>query len=449
MVVSVKADEIQEAINRTEKSMVSVEVKVPYALEAWRLFALTESDSGDRCFFKNETMSFFGYKPLRKYKNDSESKQTIFKEWETLKHDIALIHPESEKHHLKLCGGFQFSNHKSEEWQQYGFNHFLLPGVLVTIENDVSYITVTESRDDFSIEKMNTLVAWLTEADVVLPEHIAQPISMEDIHKSSWRALVKEAIDTIDETKKVVLARRRLIKFDRPIHLAQVVRTALQNEKSSYLFVLESEDATFLSQTPEQLMRVDDDHLSTKAVAGTIKRTHDETLNQHHLDAFLNDDKNLREHHFVVRSILDDIQNYAVDIDYSEQPKIMTNDHLYHLFTKIQGTLKENRYIGLLDTLHPTPALGGFPKREAMDFIETKEFGTRGLYGAPVGYVDIYDDCEFIVAIRSMLMHGSEATLFAGCGIVKSSDPDMEIEETAVKFKPMMSALGVEENDKS
>ncbi|MDU5999423.1 MAG: chorismate-binding protein, partial [Staphylococcus aureus] len=72
-----------------------------------------------------------------------------------------------------------------------------------------------------------------------------------------------------------------------------------------------------------------------------------------------------------------------------------------------------------------------------------------GLYGAPVGYIDIYDDCEFIVAIRSMLIKKAQATLFAGCGIVKDSDPDSELAETNLKFTPMMNALGVDMNGKS
>lgn len=69
--------------------------------------------------------------------------------------------------------------------------------------------------------------------------------------------------------------------------------------------------------------------------------------------------------------------------------------------------------------MHPTPPLGGYPKNEALKFIEENEFGTRGLYGAPVGYIDMNDDCEFIVAIRSMLIKQNQTTLFAGCGIVK------------------------------
>ncbi|RIN20501.1 isochorismate synthase, partial [Staphylococcus warneri] len=180
---------------------------------------------------------------------------------------------------------------------------------------------------------------------------------------------------------------------------------------------------------------------------GTIKRSQNEQEDEENLQAFLNDKKNLNEHQIVVESILNDIQPYVEDVYYNETPNILKNDHLYHLFTKIQGNLKEQSYIGLIDRMHPTPALGGYPKDEALEFIEQKEFGTRGLYGSPVGYIDVYDDCEFIVAIRSMLIKGDQATLFAGCGIVKDSDPDSEIAETAVKFSPMMNALGVDKHE--
>lgn len=215
------------------------------------------------------------------------------------------------------------------------------------------------------------------------------------------------------------------------------------------MFLLESNQSIFFSQTPEQLIKVQDGVLSTKAVAGTIKRSHNEVEDEANIKAFLKDKKNLGEHQFVVESILNDIKPFVQDVEYNETPNILKNDHLYHLYTEIKGHLNDKSYIGLIDCLHPTPALGGYPKDEALEFIENKEFGTRGLYGSPVGYIDVYDDCEFIVAIRSMLIKGDQATLFAGCGIVKNSDPDSEVAETAVKFSPMMNALGVDNYDKS
>ncbi|MFW0760257.1 isochorismate synthase [Staphylococcus cohnii] len=447
MTLDVKESEIVEAVYESNQTWVSVEAKLDYELEPTLLFHLTEDCAGDRFYFKkndNET-SFFGYHAITRFKNDFENKQSIFREWEKYKNDIELIHPNSEKHHLKICGGFQFSTHKSgDEWREFGINHFVLPEVLVTMEEGQSFITYTVEADKFEMDAFLAIIDKLTQKDVQPSDEIGEIKRIDDIYKDEWRDLVKDTIDILDENKKIVLARKRLIMFDKNINIPYILNRAMQGEHNSYLFVLESKDSVFFSQTPEQLMEVKDDVLSTKAVAGTIKRTHRDDIDKANIDAFLNDQKNLNEHHFVVKSILNDIKPYVEQITFNKKPQILTNDHLYHLYTKIEGHLIQNSYIGLLDNLHPTPALGGYPKEEAISYIENNEFGTRGLYGAPVGYIDMYDNCEFVVAIRSMLIKKNQATLFAGCGIVQNSDADSEVEETAVKFNPMMKALGVE-----
>lgn len=447
MTLDVKESEIVEAVYESNQTWVSVEAKLDYELEPTLLFHLTEDCAGDRFYFKkndNET-SFFGYHAITRFKNDFENKQSIFREWEKYKNDIELIHPNSERHHLKICGGFQFSTHKSgDEWREFGINHFVLPEVLVTMEQGQSFITYTVEADKFEIDAFLAIIDRLTQKDVQPNDEIGDIKRIDDIYKDEWRELVKDTIDILDENKKIVLARKRLIMFDKNINIPYILNRAMQGEHNSYLFVLEAQDSVFFSQTPEQLMEVKDGVLSTKAVAGTIKRTHRDDIDKTNIDAFLNDDKNLKEHHFVVKSILSDIKPYVEAITFNKKPQILTNDHLYHLYTKIEGRLLQNSYIGLLDNLHPTPALGGYPKEEAISYIENNEFGTRGLYGAPVGYIDMYDNCEFIVAIRSMLIKKNQATLFAGCGIVQNSDADSEVEETAVKFNPMMKALGVE-----
>ncbi|MDK7114193.1 isochorismate synthase [Staphylococcus pettenkoferi] len=450
MTVEVREDEIIERVYKSNHDFVSVEAKINRELNPVELFQLTEDEAGNRFYFKknNNQLSFFGFNALKRYKNDFENKQSIFREWEKDKERIDCIHPHSAKHHLKICGGFQFSAHKSgDEWRQFGINHFILPEILSTMEDGVTYVTYTVPREEFDIERFKAIVQRLTER----PESSIEPpkdiTRIEDIFKDEWRDLVAQTVDELDETKKIVLARRRLIQFEQPISVTYLLQRALTGEQNSYLFVLESEESIFFSQTPEQLIEVEDNVLSTKAVAGTIRRTHDEQLDEENIQAFLNDQKNLNEHQFVVDSILQDIEDYVTEVDYNRKPEILTNDHLYHLYTQIKASLKENAYIKLLDRLHPTPALGGYPKDEAVEYIERYEFGTRGLYGAPVGYIDMDDDCEFIVAIRSMLLKQYQAILFAGCGIVCNSDADAEVAETSVKFKPMMKALGVEVND--
>lgn len=447
MTVSVKDDQILDAVYENSEKWVSVEIKIDQPTDPIMLFQMTEGQAKDRFYFRDNSgkTAFFGYNALLKLKNNHENKQSIFREWEKYKEEIALIHPDTSHHHLKVCGGFQFSTHKSgDEWRQFGLNHFVLPKVLITMEGNHTYLTYTVPRDEFNIEDLKALSEKIISTEVQPTTPNGEIKRCEDIYKDEWLNIVQEAIETMNEDEKIVLARRRMIQFNKDIDIAYVLENALKSESNSYIFVIESEQSVFFSQTPEQLMEVDNQVLSTKAVAGTIKRTNDEEEDKQLLNAFLQDKKNLHEHRFVVQSILDDIEPYVDDVDYNQHPKILKNDHLYHLYTEISGTLKNKTYIGLLDRLHPTPALGGYPKEKAVDFIEQREFGTRGLYGAPVGYIDMEDNCQFIVAIRSMLIKQNQATLFAGCGIIKQSEPESELAETTLKFTPMMNALGVE-----
>jgi menaquinone-specific isochorismate synthase len=112
------------------------------------------------------------------------------------------------------------------------------------------------------------------------------------------------------------------------------------------------------------------------------------------------------------------------------------------LYTPVEGQAKRGvSILKVVEALHPTPALGGFPRLEAVKVIRRVELLDRGWYAAPVGWVNCKMDGEFAVAIRSGLIQGNEASLFAGCGIVGDSDPIGEYNETGLKFRPMLSAL--------
>ena len=95
----------------------------------------------------------------------------------------------------------------------------------------------------------------------------------------------------------------------------------------------------------------------------------------------------------------------------------------------------------LLKKLHPTPAVGGFPRAEAVKFIQQHEDFDRGWYAAPIGWINTSGNGEFAVAIRSGLIMKNQVRFFAGCGIVQDSDPQKEWEETNMKFIPMLTAL--------
>src|SRR5699024_7944351 len=152
--------------------------------------------------------------------------------------------------------------------------------------------------------------------------------------------------------------------------------------------------------------------------------------------------KNRYEHELVRESIVSDLEPYSDEVKYSPDPNIMENKYIYHLHTPIEAVLNEETGVfELLDAIHPTPAVGGLPKDKAREYIMTEEYGTRGLYAAPIGLIQEDNESEFVVSIRSMLVQAKSATLFAGSGIVKGSSSEKEFEETRVKFTPMLNVL--------
>ena len=170
-------------------------------------------------------------------KNNHENKQSIFREWEKYKEEIALIHPDTSHHHLKVCGGFQFSTHKSgDEWRQFGLNHFVLPKVLITMEGNHTYLTYTVPRDEFNIEDLKALAEKIISTEVQPTTPNGEIKRCEDIYKDEWLNIVQEAIETMNEDEKIVLARRRMIQFNKDIDIAYVLENALKSESNSYIF---------------------------------------------------------------------------------------------------------------------------------------------------------------------------------------------------------------------
>ena len=212
MAVNVKEEDIVDKLNASTKDWVSVEVEIDRTIEPSALFRLTEQEAGDRFYMRlnDNYSSYFGYHAVQRFKNNFENKQSIFREWEKLKDEIELIHPDTSRHHLRLCGGFQFSSHKSDdEWREYGLNHFVLPKVLISNEGERTFITYTTERQDFDIEAFKQLVSYFEHTKVDSSETERGNVTrMEDIYKDDWRELVEESIEKIDESKKIVLARR-------------------------------------------------------------------------------------------------------------------------------------------------------------------------------------------------------------------------------------------------
>jgi len=261
-----------------------------------------------------------------------------------------------------------------------------------------------------------------------------------EIDPQGWMQTVADAVEAIKEqkVKKIVLAREMQLTLDKRANIAHLIQKLLIMQINSYVFAFEHNGQCFLGATPERLIQVHGNVLLSACIAGTAPRgetvAEDEQIGQDLLD----DDKNREEHDYVVQMIRDQITPYCDDVQIASAPILHPLKNLQHLYTPVKAKLKKTvSLFEIIRALHPTPALGGLPKDESLAFIRENERLDRGWYGAPVGWLDSNQNGEFVVAIRSGLVRERAASLFAGCGVMRDSDPQMEYDETNVKFLPI------------
>ena len=202
-------------------------------------------------------------------------------------------------------------------------------------------------------------------------------------------------------------------------------------------------NAHFIGASPERLLSIRQGRLVTDALAGSAPRgttaADDHAIGQQ----LLNTAKEQREHQLVLDFIVQRLHAEGLRPRYSTPPGLLRLSHIQHLHTPICADLPDHvSPLTLVEALHPTPAVAGVPTATACDFIRRGEPCDRGLYAAPLGWVDPQGNSEFIVGIRSALIQGNRARLYAGAGIVSGSDPEKELAEIQLKLQALAEALG-------
>ena len=352
---------------------------------------------------------------------------------------------------LVLLGGMTFDpkQKRSELWKHFQTSRFTLPEFMLTCVEDRTFLTVNSIVHKEDHPKQ--LASWLKQkekqlfAEQSIPNQIVSVRTKKEKNVKKWLETIEKVKSDIRDgkTEKVVLAREVRVGFNEPVVLSTVLQGLIQTQPNSYVFAFEQEGDCFVGATPERLVRVDRKRLLSTCLAGTAARGKTKEEDEQIGHYLLNDQKNREEHDFVVQMIKKAVTHYSTDVNIPEAPVLYRLKNLQHLYTPVTATLKAGYSIfDVMEQLHPTPAVGGTPTEEALAFIRDYEPMDRGWYAAPVGWIDSNDSSEFVVALRSGLVQGDEASLFAGCGIVKDSDPKSEYEETAIKMLPMLSVLG-------
>jgi len=357
-----------------------------------------------------------------------------------------------------LAGGFAFDPlARGALWDGFPGGLLVLPLFALAADGDAAWLTVNAlvaAADDpgnradallVSLVRLRAAIEREESPNLAAP----RPLTTHDLRPAAdWMALVAATAARIraGECEKVVLARGIEVSADAPFDPTAALGCLRAAYPDTYVFAFRRGGRCFLGATPEQLAAVEDGRAYTMALAGSAPRgaspEEDEALG----DALLHSAKNGGEHAIVVAQVRDALRPHAARVHVAPAPRLLKLRNVQHLRTPIDATLAPGRCIlDVIAALHPTPAVGGHPRADAIATIRASEELDRGWYAGPVGWVGADGDGEFAVALRSALVDGDRATLFAGCGIVADSDPQAEYDESCLKLQPMLRALAGED----
>ena len=360
-----------------------------------------------------------------------------------------------------LFGGFAFDplSPRTQLWAEFPGGLLILPRFLLSYS--ANYVTLTINRMirasdnvEQSAQEIEACVrhlqAAIERAALTIPrEERSGHLSIHEIRPASeWMEMVANIAGMIQHGafEKVVLARDIQVRLDDPAE-AFDISIALQRLRESYpvayVFAVQRGERFFMGATPERLVQAQDGQIHTMALAGTTRRGETEEEDTQLGTELLQSEKNYNEHAVVVAMVREALEKHCTNVRVSAKPQLLKLKNVQHLETPITGELIPGRCIlNVIADLHPTPAVGGFPCDAALEAIRNTEKLDRGWYAGPLGWVGTSGHGEFAVAIRSGLVDGRKATLFAGNGIVAGSDPQAEYEESRLKFEVMLRGLG-------
>ncbi len=357
-------------------------------------------------------------------------------------------------------GGFAFDPlaARTRLWADFPDGLLILPRMLLSYSADA--VTLTLNRVVQASEDVERGAREI-EADVERLQSAVertQPTAVQDAEReitfhemlqaSEWMAMVDGMVGLIRQGafEKVVLAREisaRLPGDKEAFDIDTILQRLRESYPGAFVFAIQRGERFFAGATPERLVQAQDGRIQTMALAGSARRGETPQEDAAIGMELLRSKKNNGEHAIVVAMMREALERHCTHVQVSSVPELLKLKNVQHLKTSIAGELLPGQSIlDIVAELHPTPAVGGFPRQAALEAIRHTEKLDRGWYAAPLGWIGASGHGEFAVALRSALIDGSEARLFAGCGIVADSDPQVEFAESWLKFQVMLRALG-------
>lgn len=251
---------------------------------------------------------------------------------------------------------------------------------------------------------------------------------------------VERALAAIESGKieKVVLAKDLVI----PISAEPDLGEPLQRLHKRYPDCWTYKIGNVFGASPELLLKAEDGQVSARVLAGTAGRGTDPDVDKAIADGLAHSLKNKHEHLYAVQSLVNELKPFCESVEFDEEPFSLALPDLWHLATDVRGTLKpEYTLLDVIQKLHPTAAVAGTPREEALALIRELEPFDRGGYAGPVGWLSSNGSGEIAIALRGGVIEKDQVRALAGCGIVSESTPQAELDETELKFKAVRWAF--------
>ena len=310
----------------------------------------------------------------------------------------------------------------------------VIPEILIGQKNGKSWITWIGDVKQPNLEKINTV-----------------PVSGEikwqegSISEQAWQSQVSSAINAIKSNKleKVVLARDMTATSKTEIGVRSLLQRLEIEYPSTWIFLVDG----LIGATPELLVRLSKSLVTSRVLAGTIRKSGNEDRDLTLAASLAKSSKDLEEHEYAVRSVADALAPFCSSTNVPEAPFVLHLSNVMHLATDVTGVLndsaKQSDIFTLIAQLHPSAAVCGTPALEANKLINELEQMNRQRYAGPVGWIDANNDGEIAIALRCGQLSNDQKSIriFAGCGIVAGSDPATEFAESQAKLMPMRTAL--------
>lgn len=262
---------------------------------------------------------------------------------------------------------------------------------------------------------------------------------------TAYAGAVQEAARRIQagELRKVVLARTIEVAAGRAFDARRLAHRLRAVDPEAFSFIAPTDDGVLVGASPELLVARHGTEVRSVPLAGSAPRSGDPDIDRANADALAASVKDREEHAAVGEAIADVLQPLCTSLEWDREPLLRSTPNVWHLSTRFRGLLREPApsALDLALALHPTPAVGGTPRSEALALMHQLEGFDRGSYAGPVGWVDAEGNGDWAIALRCALLRDDTATLYAGAGIVGASDPAGELEETERKFRAFLDAL--------